>query len=970
MQNFRLTIGVPNSEFWPILMHGLPVAVSNQDYLADGNNPYCLSIDWEEVEKVKSGIDHDQADLEISVPSDDSVVPVVPGAHSGVPTYVGVPRGLTFSKSGLIGGRTNVADAGLYIFKIKVQHKKYPEIKCLQRVYIEVVATGDLKRFRLPYAKNGLNFYSTKQAMRNLYIYDYELIEDNIGTKYESIEYVAGKLPPNFRLADMGLMKGDFFRQNFSVGFPPGDPSEMTQFGFATIYGTSSYEWDADSGDAPRNMDLNTKIYTFTLLGKRYHADTFETTKEYLVFELEMRGLQPGKLLARASEEPFFDRVTVSNKDGWEEPYLFFLPPSKNAIISEMDSAGNIKGKVYPGATADYNGNFSFDVIVLDHEMTASLLVYEIALPQGLKFTPQNPPQGVQGLKYLHDDPKFSCLDSIEDRSAKWEEVRDKNSSHYLPEGLSISATYPRIRGIPEKAGVYKYFVRITLLKKGTSEPAFICSAERRLTVLSQSTFARGPTLFGKVGETVNWTPSPDDGEGSSFRGTEIIAGELPPGLNMHDAFTLEGRPRASGKYEVAVRTKSSATKKIYWFIQSVEIKPNDVISSKTFRVYCRPGGEREVENLQNYVLGGGVNSLHDSQKWEGKGFLESTSLVSDGPGIYILNFKVNPRVFGTFPLHFYVDGHKGMETVLITIKEDYNPRRDYGVMWAKDYEIDGDDIKIAPLKMAAPRVLNKTTYILEVTGGKGPYTFEKVEGVIPGNGTITMDGLLSFTPDKQGLFSFGVEITDANSKKAVQFLQVNVIQGVEILPQVLGHHATVGGKYGVELSVTESSETQWAYKVTKGRLPAGVRLEKNVLSGIPTASGEFKFEVEARDVKYIGTRSYSLTVNEKPFAPNHKCDVEGHLECRIPHLDGEADQILDHGGPFFSGEIRHISDKEEYCAEATILMVERQPEFFFKYRPEKFGPVTVKYTLMNALTESNVGTITLNRYHRRLHRK
>uniref|UniRef100_UPI00292DD1E0 putative Ig domain-containing protein n=1 Tax=Pedobacter nototheniae TaxID=2488994 RepID=UPI00292DD1E0 len=154
---------------------------------------------------------------------------------------------------------------------------------------------------------------------------------------------------------------------------------------------------------------------------------------------------------------------------------------------------------------------------------------------------------------------------------------------------------------------------------------------------------------------------------------------------------------------------------------------------------------------------------------------------------------------------------------------------------------------------------------IAVTSGGVAPYNFTVTSGSLPTGLSIdATTGIISGTPTTTGTFNFIISATSACTSTGAQSYSI-LIKEILIAPASLTD-PTVGQAYSpVTLSAT-GGVAPYTYAVSAGALPAGLTLSAaGVLSGTPTAVGNFNFTIRATDAAaspgpYSGTISYSIT--------------------------------------------------------------------------------------------------------------
>jgi hypothetical protein len=167
--------------------------------------------------------------------------------------------------------------------------------------------------------------------------------------------------------------------------------------------------------------------------------------------------------------------------------------------------------------------------------------------------------------------------------------------------------------------------------------------------------------------------------------------------------------------------------------------------------------------------------------------------------------------------------------------------------------------------------------------GGCGPalpYQYTLIGGNLPPGLSLSFSGTISGTPSTAGSFSFWVNLSDQNPPSAdwcrpaaAQREFTIVVEGgspaspaapLSIVPISLTPTATMlGTPYSFQLSAQGGGSQTWS--LVSGSLPSGVQLGSNgLISGTPTATGDFTFKVQVSDGTRTASQTYTLTVVPK----------------------------------------------------------------------------------------------------------
>jgi large repetitive protein len=162
--------------------------------------------------------------------------------------------------------------------------------------------------------------------------------------------------------------------------------------------------------------------------------------------------------------------------------------------------------------------------------------------------------------------------------------------------------------------------------------------------------------------------------------------------------------------------------------------------------------------------------------------------------------------------------------------------------------------------------------------GGCGPalpYQYTLISGKLPPGLSLSFSGLISGTPTQAGSYSFYVNLSDQNPPSASwcrpaesqrQFTITVLGGGTPVAPltisqRTLAPSATVeNAPYSFQFTATGGGTQTWSLQ--SGLLPAGLKLSSNgLLSGTPTATGDFTFKVQVTDGSRTDAQTYTLSV-------------------------------------------------------------------------------------------------------------
>ena len=158
----------------------------------------------------------------------------------------------------------------------------------------------------------------------------------------------------------------------------------------------------------------------------------------------------------------------------------------------------------------------------------------------------------------------------------------------------------------------------------------------------------------------------------------------------------------------------------------------------------------------------------------------------------------------------------------------------------------------------------------LSVSGGFPPYQVGQM-GLVVGYFGLGFDPntlLFSGTPTRSGTFSGAVQVLDNMGNSVTQTVTIVIHSGLIITNNSALPNAVLGQMYSQTLVVTNGIPF-FNWSVIGGALPPGLTLGamSGALSGVPTAAGNFSFQVQVLDsVPNSAQKTFSLTVMGNSF--------------------------------------------------------------------------------------------------------
>ena len=155
-------------------------------------------------------------------------------------------------------------------------------------------------------------------------------------------------------------------------------------------------------------------------------------------------------------------------------------------------------------------------------------------------------------------------------------------------------------------------------------------------------------------------------------------------------------------------------------------------------------------------------------------------------------------------------------------------------------------------------------TMRLRARGGSGIFAWALAAGKLPEGLRLGRDGSITGTPHRPGTYRFEAKARDTESRSLRWAATITVAPRLRIPAQRLPT-GTVAHLYGTQLA-TAGGVAPSVWKVTRGRLPPGIRLASasGRLTGTPKEAGAYLVTVEAEDRLGVEhTRTFRIVVLE-----------------------------------------------------------------------------------------------------------
>jgi hypothetical protein len=154
----------------------------------------------------------------------------------------------------------------------------------------------------------------------------------------------------------------------------------------------------------------------------------------------------------------------------------------------------------------------------------------------------------------------------------------------------------------------------------------------------------------------------------------------------------------------------------------------------------------------------------------------------------------------------------------------------------------------------------------IAATGGSPPYSYAVSQGSLPSGLALSSAGSITGTPKTAGTSSFTVTVTDSKAATASSpgSIVISAAAALTIAPASLPD-AQINAPYSQTFTASGGT-APYTFSLSSGSLPSGLTLANGVLSGTPTASGNFNFTISAQDsttpTPLTGSNAYTLAVS------------------------------------------------------------------------------------------------------------
>jgi subtilisin family serine protease len=354
-------------------------------------------------------------------------------------------------------------------------------------------------------------------------------------------------------------------------------------------------------------------------------------------------------------------------------------------------------------------------------------------------------------------------------------------------------------------------------------------------------TIATGGTLpGGAVSEAYAQTVSATGGK--SPYAWSLISGSLPPGLTLSSGGAIQGSPTTSGPFVFALRvTDGNGATNARQFSLTIAATPLAIASAGTLE-----GGRVNVGYMSNLSAVGGTPS-----------YVWSLTAGALPAGVQFYSSGLiygTPTAHGTFSFTAKVtDGATSTATKTFSLTIEPPPLNITTT----------SSLPVGAVSMAYAQAL-------AVTGGAGPHSWTVDAGSLPAGVSLSSQGVISGTPSSFGSFAFTARVTDSASRTLTKQFNLYIQEvplAISNAPELVAGVKSLAYKQNF---VATGGAGSYVWSLGSGVLPTGMKLSPaGLLSGTPTAAGDFAFTLVVRDLLGLQTsQSFTWTITATYLIP------------------------------------------------------------------------------------------------------
>ncbi|MHA7271002.1 beta strand repeat-containing protein [Arthrobacter sp. HLT1-20] len=408
-----------------------------------------------------------------------------------------------------------------------------------------------------------------------------------------------------------------------------------------------------------------------------------------------------------------------------------------------------------------------------------------------------------------------------------------------LPPGLTLTAA-GKLAGTPTAPGTRNFSITATDSYGFTGGRAYSLFSTPAALVLGPATLptpAAGDAYSAQLATTGGY---------GTFN-YAITSASLPTGLTLNtDTGLISGTPTAVGSYGFTVTSTDVAT-----------AGPNPVKVARDYTL---------VVPSVPLQLVGQLPQAHVGSPYTG------ALAASGGTGPYA--FVMQP--LKTLPAGLSLAAN-GLLTGTPTLAGTFDVAVKVTDVYGSISNLTGS-LTIAPLIAVTPATLpggqTGSSYSQQLTasGGTAPYAFTVTAGTLPAGLSLAANGALTGTPTVHGSSTFTVTAKDAGNFPGTTSYTVAVKPAAVVVGPVTLPAPDAGSAYSAQLTAS-GGIGPFTFAISEGSLPPGLALAAGLISGTPTAVGNYAFTVTATDTATLNdvpvvtaSKAYTLVVPSVPL--------------------------------------------------------------------------------------------------------
>ena len=447
------------------------------------------------------------------------------------------------------------------------------------------------------------------------------------------------------------------------------------------------------------------------------------------------------------------------------------------------------------------------------------------------------------------------------------EPVRWESSD--LPAGIDLEPFNGLLGGIPEETGEFQITLRVVDFEE---QEAF---ASLQLVIRPSPLFITTGSLGAyKVGEQISIFLDAQGGE-PPYQ-WNVISGGLPEGIEF-DNLSGSVFGRSLEEFDSVIR---------------FEVRDQIGDSDRVDLPFVITPAELSIETKDIPVATVGEDFLYQFESLGGVPPY-SWNIATGLPNEFVLSPNGLLSGFPTLP---------GEATFTISVTDQT------GLSESREFNLTIESTPLRVVSRNVPVMLLCDDYFaeLEAKGGLPPYNWRFVSGNLPNGVSLTEFGEISGSVDEDLSGSFVARVIDANNKKADRNI-IFTVQNLDLVitsPLVL-EAGIVRQEYSETLRASGACEgSNWS--VSSGTLPPGINLETDGrLSGVPTESGDFTFDITVQDgIARAKTSSFIIVIAPEDLILNSQIISSGRANQQFSHFFSASGGVPPYSWSLNSGEL------------------------------------------------------------------